>query len=81
MGIHIFKGPSTALGGEPRGTRPCNATLHDMKSVEPEHVAYSCVLVSPVDVFINSYSHPLLDSPLHFFSQQVVRDRCQLQIY
>lgn len=44
VGTHIFKGPSAALGGESRGTRPCNAILHDMTSVEAEHVTYSCVL-------------------------------------
>ncbi|KAI6146030.1 hypothetical protein BKA82DRAFT_20491 [Pisolithus tinctorius] len=40
---HIFTGPSTALGEQSRGTRPCNAILHGMTSVEPEHIAYASV--------------------------------------
>jgi hypothetical protein len=43
---HIFTGPSTALGDDSRATRSCNAALHDMVSVEAEHIAYGCVQVS-----------------------------------
>jgi hypothetical protein len=42
---HIFTGPSTALGTQSRGTRPCNAVLHDMTTVEAAHIAYGCVQV------------------------------------
>ncbi|KAG1759755.1 hypothetical protein EDD22DRAFT_955587 [Suillus occidentalis] len=42
---HIFTGPSTALGSRSRRTRPCNAVLHDMTTVEAAHIAYSCVQV------------------------------------
>lgn len=42
---HIFMGPSTALGTQSRGTRPCNAILHDMTAVEAAHIAYGCVQV------------------------------------
>ena len=35
-----------ALGSKSCGLRPCNAVLHDMITVEPEHIAYTCVLVS-----------------------------------
>jgi len=42
---HIFTGPSTALGEDSRATRSCNAALHDMTSVEAEHIAYGCVQV------------------------------------
>ncbi|KIJ14905.1 hypothetical protein PAXINDRAFT_78100, partial [Paxillus involutus ATCC 200175] len=40
---HVFTGPSTALGGPSRATRTCNAILHDMRKVEAEHIAYTCV--------------------------------------
>ncbi|KAG1726130.1 hypothetical protein EDB19DRAFT_1914745 [Suillus lakei] len=40
---HIFTGPSTALGQDSRATRTCNAALHDMTTVEAEHIAYACV--------------------------------------
>ncbi|KAG2139583.1 uncharacterized protein EDB93DRAFT_1106071 [Suillus bovinus] len=40
---HIFTGPSTALGDDSRATRSCNASLHDMTTVEAEHIAYACV--------------------------------------
>jgi hypothetical protein len=43
---HIFTGPSTALGDDSRATRSCNASLHDMTTVEAEHIAYACVQVS-----------------------------------
>jgi len=43
---HIFTGPSTALGDDSRATRLCNASLHDMTTVEAEHIAYACVQVS-----------------------------------
>ncbi|KIJ58069.1 hypothetical protein HYDPIDRAFT_94570 [Hydnomerulius pinastri MD-312] len=43
---HIFLGPSTALGEDSRATRSCNAVLHDMTTVEPEHIAYACVQVA-----------------------------------
>jgi len=43
---HIFMGPSTALGEDSRATCSCNATLHDMTTVEAEHIAYACVQVS-----------------------------------
>ncbi|KAH7881810.1 hypothetical protein F5I97DRAFT_2000613 [Phlebopus sp. FC_14] len=36
-------GPSSALGGDSRATRSCNAILHNMTTVEPEHVAYICM--------------------------------------
>ncbi|KIM55581.1 hypothetical protein SCLCIDRAFT_134426, partial [Scleroderma citrinum Foug A] len=44
VATHIFKGPSTALGSKSCRLRPCNAVLHDMVTVEPEHIAYTCVL-------------------------------------
>ncbi|KAG1811075.1 hypothetical protein EV424DRAFT_1349712 [Suillus variegatus] len=40
---HIFTGPSTALGQDSRVTRTCNAMLHDVTTVEVEHIAYACV--------------------------------------
>ncbi|KAG2152206.1 hypothetical protein BD769DRAFT_1658636 [Suillus cothurnatus] len=40
---HIFTGPSTALGDDSRATHSCNASLHDMTTVEVEHIAYACV--------------------------------------
>ncbi|KIJ11126.1 hypothetical protein PAXINDRAFT_157414 [Paxillus involutus ATCC 200175] len=40
---HIYTGPSTSLGEDPRGTHTCNADLHDMDNVEAAHLAYSCV--------------------------------------
>ncbi|KAG1768272.1 hypothetical protein EV702DRAFT_1203360 [Suillus placidus] len=40
---HIFTGPSTALGQDSRATRTCNAALHNMTTVEAEHIAYACV--------------------------------------
>ncbi|KAG2046036.1 hypothetical protein BDR06DRAFT_899880, partial [Suillus hirtellus] len=40
---HIFTGPSTALGDDSRATRSCNASLHDMTTVEAEHIAYACI--------------------------------------
>ncbi|KAG1847058.1 hypothetical protein F4604DRAFT_1688178 [Suillus subluteus] len=40
---HIFTGPSTALGQDSWATRTCNAALHDMTTVEAEHIAYTCV--------------------------------------
>ncbi|KAG1846262.1 hypothetical protein F4604DRAFT_1688468 [Suillus subluteus] len=42
---HIFTGPSTALGNDSRATPSCNAVLHDMTTVEAEHIAYGCVQV------------------------------------
>ncbi|KAG1789935.1 uncharacterized protein HD556DRAFT_1446512 [Suillus plorans] len=42
---HIFTGPSTAYGAQSRGTRPSNAALHAMTTVEPPHIAYGCVQV------------------------------------
>lgn len=39
-------GPSSALGGDSRATRSCNAILHNMTAVEAEHIAYICVQVS-----------------------------------
>jgi len=30
------------------GLHPCNAILHDMITVEPEHITYTCILVSSV---------------------------------
>ena len=43
---HIYTGPSTSLGEDPRGTRPSNASLHDMDKVEAAHLAYACVQVT-----------------------------------
>jgi hypothetical protein len=43
---HIFTGPSTALGDDSRAMRSCNASLHDMTTVEMEHIAYACIQVS-----------------------------------
>ncbi|KAJ8582679.1 hypothetical protein M405DRAFT_867637 [Rhizopogon salebrosus TDB-379] len=40
---HIFTGPSTSLGEDSRATHSCNAVLHDITSVEAEHIAYGCV--------------------------------------
>ncbi|KAG1762921.1 hypothetical protein EV702DRAFT_946003, partial [Suillus placidus] len=40
---HIFTGPSTALGDDSCATHLCNASLHDMTTVEAEHIAYACV--------------------------------------
>ncbi|KAH7918177.1 hypothetical protein BV22DRAFT_1025013, partial [Leucogyrophana mollusca] len=43
---HVYTGPSSALRAEPgsKGTRACNAKIHGMTKVKPEHVAYSMVL-------------------------------------
>ncbi|KAF8834665.1 hypothetical protein BDN67DRAFT_1072638 [Paxillus ammoniavirescens] len=40
---HIFLGPLTAMGHVSHATCSCNAVLHDMTTVEPEHLAYGCV--------------------------------------
>lgn len=53
---HIFTGPSTALGEDSRATRSCNASLHDMTTVQPEHIAYACVQVS-VFVYLTILSY------------------------
>lgn len=46
---HLFTGPSTALSadGESIGTRPCNARLHNMTTVEAENIAYGVIQVCP----------------------------------
>ncbi|KAG1724019.1 hypothetical protein EDB19DRAFT_2028955 [Suillus lakei] len=49
---HIFTGPSTALGDDSRATRSCNASLHDMTTVEAEHIAYACVQASFISIDI-----------------------------
>ncbi|KAG1763212.1 hypothetical protein EV702DRAFT_983016 [Suillus placidus] len=41
--------PSTPLGDDSRATRSCNASLHDMTTVEAEHIAYACVQATPVN--------------------------------
>ncbi|KAG1846639.1 hypothetical protein F4604DRAFT_1936310 [Suillus subluteus] len=41
--LHPRTGPSTALGSQSRGARPCNAVLHDMTTVEAAHIAYGRV--------------------------------------
>ncbi|KAN0085801.1 hypothetical protein V8E55_006935 [Tylopilus felleus] len=41
---HIYTGPSTAHGGDPRGVRLCNAALHRMEKAEAAHIAYAAVL-------------------------------------
>jgi hypothetical protein len=56
---HIFTGPSTALGQDSRATRTCNAALHDMTTVEAEHIAYACVQVS-LSILVNAGSHCLI---------------------
>lgn len=56
---HIFTGPSTALGQDSWATRTCNAMLHDMTTVEAEHIAYACVQVSPT-LLANAVSHCLI---------------------
>jgi hypothetical protein len=43
---HIFTGPSTALGDDSCTMRLCNAPLHDMTTIEAEHIAYACVQAS-----------------------------------
>ena len=43
---HIFTDPSTAIDDDSRATRSCNASLHDMTTVEAEHIAYACVQAS-----------------------------------
>ncbi|KAI6009153.1 hypothetical protein EDC04DRAFT_2610701 [Pisolithus marmoratus] len=43
---HIFTGPLTALGNALHSTHPPNATLHQMTSIEPEHITYSCLQCS-----------------------------------
>ncbi|KAG1884738.1 hypothetical protein F4604DRAFT_1530665, partial [Suillus subluteus] len=40
---HIFTRPSTALGDDSHATHSCNVSLHDMTTVEAEHIAYACV--------------------------------------
>ncbi|KAG1908939.1 uncharacterized protein F5891DRAFT_1180509 [Suillus fuscotomentosus] len=40
---HIFTGPSTALGDDSCTTHLCNMSLHDMTTVEAEHIAYVCI--------------------------------------
>ncbi|KAG1896790.1 uncharacterized protein F5891DRAFT_983207 [Suillus fuscotomentosus] len=42
---HIFTSPLSAYGGETRATRTCNATLHDMTTVEAAHISYGCLQV------------------------------------
>ncbi|KAG6370493.1 hypothetical protein JVT61DRAFT_11986 [Boletus reticuloceps] len=45
VGRHIFLGPSSAFGGDTRTTRSCNAVLHNMSTVQAEHVGYICIQV------------------------------------
>ena len=54
---HIFLGPMSALNmALKKGTKSCNAFLHDMTTVEPEHIAYICVQVSsPMSLLPNLY--------------------------
>ncbi|KAG8218943.1 hypothetical protein J3R82DRAFT_4654 [Butyriboletus roseoflavus] len=41
---HIFLGPTSALKDEgKKGSKQSNCDLHDMVTVEPEHIAYVCV--------------------------------------
>ncbi|KIK35590.1 hypothetical protein CY34DRAFT_95817, partial [Suillus luteus UH-Slu-Lm8-n1] len=42
---HIFTSPSSALipDGETNTIRGCNAKLHGMEKVEPEHIAYAFI--------------------------------------
>ncbi|KAG2747050.1 hypothetical protein P692DRAFT_20736726, partial [Suillus brevipes Sb2] len=41
---HIFTSPSSALSASvSNGTRPCNAKIHGMSTVEAEHIAYAAV--------------------------------------
>ncbi|KAG2126879.1 uncharacterized protein EDB93DRAFT_1257377 [Suillus bovinus] len=35
--------PSTALGDDSCAMRSCNVSLHDMTTIEAEHIAYACV--------------------------------------
>ncbi|KAG1852230.1 hypothetical protein F4604DRAFT_1592124, partial [Suillus subluteus] len=49
---HIFTSPSSALtpDGEMNPVRGCNAKLHSMEKVEPEHIAYAFIQVgAPID--------------------------------
>ena len=46
VGRHIFLGPSSAFGGDTRATRSCNAVLHNMSTVQAEHIGYICIQVS-----------------------------------
>jgi hypothetical protein len=57
---HIFTGPSTALGDDSRATRSCNASLHDMTTVEAEHIAYACVQASFISIDILNVSDGLI---------------------
>jgi hypothetical protein len=47
-------GPSSAFGGDAHATCSCNAIVHNMTTVEAEHIAYICVQVS---IFSNQLSH------------------------
>ncbi|KAG2029847.1 hypothetical protein BDR03DRAFT_879757 [Suillus americanus] len=53
---HIFTGPSTALGEDSHATWSCNASLHDMTAVQPEHIAYACIQVS-IFMYLKFLSH------------------------
>lgn len=44
---HIFLGPTSTLNmALKKGTKSFNVFLHDMTTVEPEHIAYVCVQVN-----------------------------------
>ncbi|KAG1867621.1 hypothetical protein C8R48DRAFT_599215, partial [Suillus tomentosus] len=53
---HIFTSPSSALvpDGEIIPSRGCNAKLHGMEKVEPEHIAYAFVQVHAL-IYFNDY--------------------------
>ncbi|KAJ8590183.1 hypothetical protein M405DRAFT_816688 [Rhizopogon salebrosus TDB-379] len=40
---HVGIWPTAAYGGHSHGTRPCNAVLHNMMTVEAARIAYGCV--------------------------------------
>ncbi|KIJ58171.1 hypothetical protein HYDPIDRAFT_34427 [Hydnomerulius pinastri MD-312] len=61
---HIFLGPSTAMGHVSRATRTCNAVLHDMTMVEPEHIAYGCVQTRFIISSMNQWNEN--DGPFNY---------------
>ena len=57
---HIFLGPSFATDPPEKRNRACNAILNDVRSIEPEHIAYVCVHVSHRSCHASIEPHPCL---------------------
>ncbi|KAG1725157.1 uncharacterized protein EDB91DRAFT_1087218 [Suillus paluster] len=69
---HIFTGPSTAYGAQSRGTRPSNAALHAMTTVEPPHIAYGCVQVQFGISSRNTWTEEDSDFNYHDFYRYII---------